>query len=636
MSSPHIRRALAFVLLGTIAASCESDPPPPRSEASEPGRCRYFVLDTGDRICLLDKVQSASMRLGGPESVTTAPLIDPNFTGPLPEQVDLRTSILDGCLQVRNQGECGWCVGHAAGTALDALYCAEGCSSPRVSIPHLWATGHQGQIADCGTGWQIAPGVEAASTVPLVHESEWPFAGGSRAMNNTRPDAARLQAASRYRATGYTLVPTGDRRLDIMKRVLASGRVLVVSSGVCANYGWSGGTAPIDTPPTPCGANGETYDGYHAYTIVGYNDRTGDFIGLNSWSDRWGIGGYMRLTRDFVETQLMEVAYLDDVDPATANCMPNPPDDRCASITDCAECATTTGCLYCDGRCTPSNELGDAPASGACNLAQASVSHECPLDDDPCGHHLECGSCTVDSGCSWCGNQAWGRCVSWPEHWSVCTGLRVAAESSMCNDVTFACEAATDCAECLALEGCGFCAGAFGSIHTDTAGRLCFGGNSEHADRASCEEGWTTAICPAVMSGVDASADAGMDAGHESADARVCATSGGPCRRDTNCCMGLVCVAEACRDPSVCGIGSSPCTGATQCCGGLSCLPETLGGPSVCCVGYSGGGCESDDDCCGEITCVAGSCTKRELGQRCAHDNDCAIPLRCSSGTCQM
>src|SRR5690606_20816224 len=81
-----------------------------------------------------------------------------------------------------------------------------------------------------------------------------------------------------------------------------------------------------------------------------------------------------------------------------------------------------------------------------------------------------------------------------------------------------------------------------------------------------------------------------------------CGNSGAICQGDSTCCDGFQCVAGVCRDPAACGIESIACGNATACCRGLSCLPESFGGSRACCVGWEGGYCQTDDDCCGEIT----------------------------------
>ncbi|UJR78149.1 C1 family peptidase [Sandaracinus amylolyticus] len=662
-------RALAITILAVLAG-CENERPADETDAgarhdagatqvTARGECRLFPLANGRQVCLLTEPQGpvveAAMR-ESTEGVRVEPLLDPDFVGPLPPSHDLRAESLGGCLQVRDQRECGWCVAHAAGAVLDALYCAEGCPPPRVSMGHLWSTGHGGTIGDCGFGWDVEEGMRAVTgATPLVPESTWPYTGGSRSMNDTRPSDATLMADGRYRATGYTMIPNDADKLERMKRVLASGRAIAVWSGLCWSGGWGDGQATIQAPMLPCAADGTSdYDGYHAYTIVGYDDATMEFIALNSWGQDWGQNGYMRLSYDFVQNEVAGGGYLQDIDRTHGACdvpdggmPPGSTAERCETIGACAACAETTGCLWCDGHCVASDDTGTAPATGSCTMPDRSATRgaECSLPMDACTSNTDCASCADAPGCAWCEQR--GACIAWPGGAGTCGDRRLATARDQCNDVTRACEMAADCGACTMLEGCGWCGGASGSIHSAPGTTSCFGGDATGADRASCAAGWVgpAGMCPMPpMDDAGVAEDGGVSDGGTGSDAGtggdggttgpVCGMVGGPCYRDAQCCDGMQCVANACRDASRCGVEGATCANGSQCCGGLSCLPGSFGGARACCVGFEGGSCESDADCCGEMTCSGGRCLKRRAGQSCASNWDCAGTLRCNGGTC--
>lgn len=651
MHAGTIRRLVTLALLVVLGA-CENGPPARSAPDAGPsgtgpdvrGECRYFELENGQRVCAMTEPQGPLVEadLGGMGPRVEA-LVDPDFTGPIPTSVDLRQQSLDGCLQVRNQVDCGWCVVHAVGALLDALYCAEGCPPPRVSMPHLYSNGHSGDIGDCGRGWSVVDAVRSLTTTPLVPESSWPYTSSGRGMSATRPTDEQLTADGRYRATGYSVIEDDASKLENIKRVLASGRAVTVWSGLCFSAGWSSGTGVIDAPMLPCAGDGtSTYDGYHAYTIVGYDEAAMTFLALNSWGDDWGNGGYMRLSYDFVTQEVSGGGYLSQIDRDHGACPmeempdggarmdggaggsdggvpPGPvtrtPAERCAAITTCGACAATSGCVYCDDACVLADAAGTGPAEGTCTTVHDRAS-ECPFTDHPCLANTACDSCAGMAGCAWC--QSRGVCLPWPSGSATCGDGRVATAGDQCNDVTRACEGSSDCGGCVALEGCGWCGGSM----------KCGGGDATGSDRLGCEAEWTGgdgAMCPAVP----------MDAGTPMPlDGSVCGPVDGPCVADTDCCDGLECTANACRDPALCGVEDAPCSLGLDCCGGLSCLPTTLGGRLACCVGVSGANCEADSDCCGESLCVGGACQDRRVGESCASDTDCEPAARCAGGTC--
>lgn len=683
--APVTLLALASGLAGCVNEPAARDDAGTGSGAS-PGECRVFVLDNGQEVCLMTEPQGPVIEEEvARRGLSVEPLREVDWRGALPASVNLREAFLDGCLQVRNQNDCGWCVVHAVGTTLDALYCAEGCQAPRVSMPHVYANGHGGHIGDCGVGWSTLDALRSLTTTPLVHESVWPYTSGSRAMMASRPSDEDLRRLGRYRATGMRSIARGPNMLENFKRVLASGRAVTVWSGVCFNAGWSSGTAPIPAPTPPCARDGRSrYDGYHAYVLVGYDDATRTFLAVNSWGDDWGEAGFMRLTYDFVEQEVSGGGYLDQIDRDHGGCDPEPmpmpdggapdggpleggvaadagagggrdggvspvrdggtspvrdgggaaedggvgpgpvlptPAERCAAISNCATCAATAGCVYCDGRCVRADPSGSGPAEGRCTeLYTRAVQCTVP-PTDPCTAHTDCSACTGDDRCAWC--QTRRTCLSWPSGWASCTDGRIATASDQCNDVTRVCDGARMCSACTAIEGCGWCG----------ASSRCGGGDARGSDRLGCSGMWVGPgeMCPAPDAGTG-----GSDGGAPiRTDASTCGMAGSPCMSDGHCCDGLACVAGGCVDPASCGVYGRSCTSAFQCCRGLSCLPQTFGSTALqCCIGWNAY-CRSDHECCGHMRCIDNVCVKRRAGESCAHWAECADGRECVGGVCR-
>lgn len=681
-------RSSLLLALGLFVVACDAHDTTPAPAALEP-RCNRFQLANGQFICLHSRPLGAITRVDHQHAgAAVEALTDPNFSGPLESSVDLRTRMLDGCLQVRNQGECGWCVAHAVGAALDGLYCAEGCPPARVSMPALWEQGHGGAIGDndCVPGWQTEDALAAASNgTPLPSEEAWAYSGTPRSMEGSRPSDDALMMDPRFGATGHGSVPiTNDAaQIEQMKRVLSSGRVLVVWSGVCFNNGWQNGTTTIQAPTGNCAANGtDQYDGYHAYTIVGYDDATMEFIGLNSWGQSWGQGGYMRLSYGFAQQELQGVGYLDQIDRTHGGCEmtstdPTTTADRCAEHDTCDDCAATSGCVFCDGSCVAADATRTGPATGTCTTLSASAS-SCPVPSGDCAMHASCDECANAGGCAWCAGR--GICVGWPDDHLACDdGGRVATQAEHCNDTTHACEGAMDCATCSALSGCGWCDGtAGGTIHAGATGN-CFGGAMNGPDRVACDAmNWSlaTGMCPMP--------DAGMGDGGGDMDGGVgpmpdggamdpCASLGcsdcvfstgcGFCRADGLCygagfasaCAGgtttdvaacdqchdlqgtcgaradccnadtnanIQCIQNFCNDTSTCVPNGSACEdGVSHCCGAALC-GFAEGGGTACCNG-PGAPCASQSECCGSEACTGGRCQPTPIGGHCLNTQEC-------------
>jgi len=587
---------LSLVLLGPAAACTSVSPRPP---AGDPGastaHCVPGVLDDGRTICLSSEPLSGRP---APLGARVEELIDPEDVSPIPPRVDLRES-LSACLEVRDQSECGWCAGHAAATALDALICAEGCPPDRVSVPHLWSVGAGGAVGDCGPGMYLSTALAAAAETPLVSETDWAFTGGARGMIATRPSDSALDAQGRYRALDVVVIldaapgtaPSASQ-LQRIRRALASGRPVAVATGLCWDDGWDDGLGVIDAPAGPCGQPGYggaagRYDGYHAYVLVGYDDTTGEYIAQNSWGTRWGTGGYVRLTRAFVETQVSGAGYLTRLDQDAAMCE-MPPPASCESITDCARCVNTTGCLSCDGRCVASNADRTAPADGSACATTVVHRDRCPAPAGDCSAHANGGACAQAEGCAWSG--ARGACLPWPSGARSCIGERVATAADQCNDADRRCEAQTSCSACQALTGCGWCGDDVNNLHGTSHSR-CVGGSEALSDRSSCSaDAWhgPGAMCPAPP--VTTAPDAG------GSDAGMCSPAGETCSSDT-CCGSLVCRGGGC-----CALVGSPCESATDCCDDTMCIDGT-------CARHPPGGARPDTIlCCGSNVCHGGTC----------------------------
>lgn len=607
----NVAVVLLAAFVAACAAACTGTTPRQNGRADAGtgerygGTCVPFVLADGRSVCLMSSPSWGSSAESG---LSVAALTDPASIGTLPRSVDLRSQYMNGCVQVRNQGECGWCVPNAVSFALDSMYCEAGCSAPRASPAHLVANNNGGTIPDCGPGMNVDD-IMMRATQPTVSEESWPSAGGASQTYSMRPDEMTLMGGP-LRATGFQTVErtramnTADTAFaNDIRRTLASGRPVVVVSEVCqGNTGWwSGRPDVLITAERGCSPGTGTNPnpaivGYHAYTIVGYDDNTGEFIAMNSWGNQWGDQGSFRLSRNFVEQKIVSASSFTGIDRSNPDAQCPMADagvggdagtmnmvnleDRCAAAAgDCATCTRLAGCAVCGSSCVP--------RSAACAAGAITTPNDCPADaDDPCDipRDANCELCTSTGSCTFCN----GRCVDYTRTPGVCDGTRVAFEYGQCADATRGCEATGNtCGSCLAVEGCGYCQNRNANFHSATQA-ACIGGDSVGSNRGSCPEGdWVfggVAACMPDAGTPDAGTtvrDAGTrDAGSRDGGARdggardgggrdastMCKTQGAACSANEECC-NLDCVGGHCG----CFPEGTSCSRSNECCGGLLC-----------------------------------------------------------------
>jgi hypothetical protein len=92
------------------------------------------------------------------------------------------------------------------------------------------------------------------------------------------------------------------------------------------------------------------------------------------------------------------------------------------------------------------------------------------------------------------------------------------------------------------------------------------------------------------------------------------------------CASTETCRASSCT--SMCtAVGVAGCTMQSDCCGGASCRTESLGGALTCC-NEAGRACTLGQ-CCGFMSCTAGTCHCQMATQSCVTQADCCRGLRC-------
>ncbi|XP_020088824.1 fruit bromelain-like [Ananas comosus] len=197
----------------------------------------------------------------------------------IPQSIDWRD--YGAVTPVKNQGTCGSCWAFSSIATVEGIY--------KIKTGQLISLSEQ-EVLDCTvsnactSGWVHKAYEFIIANKGVTTEANYPYVGYKGTCRNNKPNAAYI--------TGYQYVqPSYDERA-IMYAVANQPTVIAIdASSYYFNY-YNGGIFK-----GPCGTNI-----FHAVTVVGYgqDSSTGDkyWIIKNSWGNRWGENGYVRMLRD--------------------------------------------------------------------------------------------------------------------------------------------------------------------------------------------------------------------------------------------------------------------------------------------------------------------------------------------------
>jgi len=139
-----------------------------------------------------------------------------------------------------------------------------------------------------------------------------------------QPTPAQIEAAAPYVARGYGAFFRNDpwwsgfynNDITALRLWLAGGDTLVISIPVYSYFScrgsWSCYSSWACTYIYDGPYSGESYVGWHALQVVGYDDTYGYFQVINSWGTDWGCIGYGYLSYDFVRNYASEAWWMLD------------------------------------------------------------------------------------------------------------------------------------------------------------------------------------------------------------------------------------------------------------------------------------------------------------------------------------
>ncbi|CAN6546153.1 unnamed protein product [Malus baccata var. baccata] len=206
------------------------------------------------------------------ESISSA---DASFT------IDWREH--DAVTPVKDQGDCGFCWAFSAVAAVEGI--------TKIKTGQLISLSEQ-QLVDCDTSNSGCQGGDMAKAFAYIQqkggiasEENYPYQGsdGTCDTNLANEAAAKI--------TNYARV-TPNSETDLLKAVSVQPVSVAIAASSQAFQLYSGGLFTDDS----CGTELN-----HAVTIIGYGtteDGTPYWLIKNSWAERWGDNGYMKILRN--------------------------------------------------------------------------------------------------------------------------------------------------------------------------------------------------------------------------------------------------------------------------------------------------------------------------------------------------
>jgi C1A family cysteine protease len=221
-----------------------------------------------------------------------------------PSAVDWRNNTGNWVTPVKDQSSCGSCVAFATVATLESrvrIACADAALALDLSEAHVFYCGC-GNC--CGTGWNFPPALDFCKNTGVALESAFPYTPGNQ------PCQSGL--APYVKITNWTSVlSVADR-----KSTLAAKGPMVAGMAVYSDfYSYRSGVYRRAS---------NTLEGYHAVSVIGYDDSQQCWICKNSWGTGWGDAGFFRIGYGEADIDTQFAFY--DIEVAC----PRPPVSECA------------------------------------------------------------------------------------------------------------------------------------------------------------------------------------------------------------------------------------------------------------------------------------------------------------------
>jgi len=215
----------------------------------------------------------------------------------LPLRVDWRSQDgQDWTTPVRHQGACGSCVAFATVGAIESrleIAYNDPQLNPDLSEAHLYFCG-SGRT--CAQGWYPVSAMDASRDTGVADEGCYPYVGQDQACAVCPDWESRVTKISRWE---------GLTDVNQMKQQLAEHGPFEATMAVYVDfYYYTSGVYEY--------SDGRLV-GFHAVTVVGYDDEGGYWIAKNSWGPNWGEAGWFRIA--YGQCGIDDYVYVPVIDP---------------------------------------------------------------------------------------------------------------------------------------------------------------------------------------------------------------------------------------------------------------------------------------------------------------------------------
>jgi C1A family cysteine protease len=192
-----------------------------------------------------------------------------------PAAIDWRNNDGDYTTSVKDQLSCGSSVSFATIGTIEArmnIACKNPNLDPNYSEAFLF---YCGCGSCCGTGWNFARALDFCQNTGVALDSAFPYTPGNQ--------PCKIGVTPAFKITAWTsALSIADR-----KNVIASKGPVVAGMEVFEDFSfYHSGVYKHVT-----GA----FRGYHAVSVVGYDDNLQCWIAKNSWSTSWGGNGFFKI-----------------------------------------------------------------------------------------------------------------------------------------------------------------------------------------------------------------------------------------------------------------------------------------------------------------------------------------------------
>lgn len=192
-----------------------------------------------------------------------------------PTSVDWRNHNGNYTTTIKNQSSCGSCVSFATIATIESrmeIACKNPNLNPDYSEAFLFYCGC-GQC--CNNGWNFPPALNYCKNTGVARDSDFPYTPGNQ--------PCKSGVTPQFKITNWTSVLSMAER----KSVIAEKGPVVGGLAIYQDfYSYKSGVYKHVTG---------NLVGYHAVSVVGYDDNLGCWICKNSWGTNWGDNGWFKI-----------------------------------------------------------------------------------------------------------------------------------------------------------------------------------------------------------------------------------------------------------------------------------------------------------------------------------------------------